>query len=270
MALREFATRTVLVALLAGPALVAPAHAETPASVAATSRFDAIVSRGKIRVGTKGDYRPFTFLDKSTGKFEGYDIDAALALGKALGVEVEFVETKWPDLAKDFAADKFDIAMGGVSITLARQKIGFFSTPIMREGKTPIARCADKDKFTTVKDIDQPTTKVVVNPGGTNEAFARENFKSSDIRVHNDNVTIFDEIASGKADVMVTDASETRFQQKLHPGVLCAIHPDAPFNFAEKAYWMQRDVALKDFVNQWLHIASETGEIKAIYAKWFE
>lgn len=83
-------------------------------------------------------------------------------------------------------------------------------------------------------------------------------------------MTIFDEIASGKADVMVTDASETRFQQKLHPGVPCAIHPDAPFNFAEKAYWMQRDVALKDFVNQWLHIASETGEIKAIYAKWFE
>jgi cyclohexadienyl dehydratase len=255
---------------VAVPVSVVPALAQTsqPANVA--TRLDDIISRGRLRVGTTGDYRPFTYLDKATGKYEGYDIDVALALGKAIGAEVEFVATTWPDLSKDFAADKFDIAMGGVSITLPRQKIGYFSTPVMREGKTPIARCADKDKFTTVADIDKPTTDVVVNPGGTNEAFARGNFKAAPIRVHNDNVTIFDEIANGNADVMVTDASETRFQQKLRPGVLCAIHPDQPFNFAEKGYWMQRDVALKEFVNQWLHIASETGELRTIYAKWFE
>ena len=39
--------------------------------------------------------------------------------------------------------------MGGVSITLDRQKKGMFSTPIMREGKTPIARCTDKGKYET-------------------------------------------------------------------------------------------------------------------------
>jgi len=36
---------------------------------------------------------------------------------------------------KDFEADNFDIAMGGVSITLDRQKKGMFSTPIMREAR---------------------------------------------------------------------------------------------------------------------------------------
>jgi len=187
-----------------------------------------------------------------------------------MGVDIEFVATSWPALTQDFAADKFDIALGGVTITLARLKLGFFSTPIMREGKTPIARCADKGRFATIADIDKPDTRVVVNPGGTNEKFARGNFKAADIRVYNDNVTIFNEIADGKADVMVTDASETRFQQKLHPGVLCAIHPEKPFDFAEKGYWLQRDVALKEFVDQWLHIAAETGEMKATYVKWFE
>jgi hypothetical protein len=58
----------------------------------------------------------------------------AEALGKALGVKVEYVHTAWPQLMKDFEAQKFDIAMGGVSITLDRQKKGFFSTPIMCEG----------------------------------------------------------------------------------------------------------------------------------------
>jgi cyclohexadienyl dehydratase len=171
---------------------------------------------------------------------------------------------------KDFEADKFDIAMGGITITLDRQKKGPFSSPIMREGKTPIARCADQAKYQTLADIDKPGTRVIINPGGTNERFARANIKSAEIKVYADNVTIFDEIAKDDADVMVTDASETRYQQKLHPGVLCAVHPDQPFDFAEKAYWMQRDQALKDFVDQWLHIAKEDGTFKKIYAVWFE
>jgi cyclohexadienyl dehydratase len=248
----------------------APQPAGAPASTTAAARLDQVLAHRKLRVGTTGDYPPFTFLNKETGKFEGHDIDVATALAKAMGVEVEFVPTSWPTLSKDFAADKFDMAVGGVSITLPRQMIGYFSRPIMREGKTPITRCQELEKFDTIAEIDQAATRVIVNPGGTNEKFARGHFKAADIRVHNDNVTIFKEIAEGKADVMVTDASETRYQQKLHPGVLCAAHPDKPFDFSEKAYWLQRDVALKEFVDQWLHIATETGEMKSIYSKWFE
>ncbi len=237
---------------------------------AASSRLDDIMKRGTLRVGMTGDYLPFTSLDKVTSRFRGFDVDMAEALGKALGVKVEYVQTGWPRLTKDFEADNFDIAMGGVSITLDRQKKGMFSTPIMREGKTPIARCADKKKYETIADIDRPGTRVIVNPGGTNERFAEANVKNAEIKVHGDNVTIFDEIANGNADLMMTDSSETRYQQKLHPGVLCAVHPDQPFDFAEKAYWMQRDVALKAFVDQWLHIAMEDGSFRKIYAAWFE
>ena len=128
--------------------------------------------------------------------------------------------------------------MGGVSVTLDRQKIGFFSAPYLREGKTPIARCADQDKYQTLADIDRPGVRVIANPGGTNERFDRAHLHAADIVLYPDNLTIFDELAKGDADVMITDASETRFQQKLHPNVLCAIHPDKPFDFAEKAYWM--------------------------------
>jgi cyclohexadienyl dehydratase len=68
---------------------------------------------------------------------------------------------------------------------------------------------------------------------------------------------------------LITDASETRFQAKMHPGVLCSIHPDQPFDFAEKAYWMAPDPALKAFVDQWLHLMQEDGEFGALYAKRF-
>ena len=255
-----------LLACLAAALLVAAnvAHAQQ------TSRLDEIIQRGSLRVGMTGDYPPFASLDKATQTFRGFDVDMAEQLGKALGVKVEYVQTAWPQLSKDFSADKFDIAMGGVSITLDRQKLGLFSAPIMREGKTPIARCADVTKYGTIADIDKSGVRVIENPGGTNERFARANIKNAEITIHGDNVTIFDEIAKGNADLMITDASETRYQQKLHRGVLCAVHPDKPFNFAEKAYWLQRDSALKDFVDQWLHIAMEDGSFEKVYAAWFE
>ena len=238
-------------------------------ALADSSHFDSILATHVLRVGTTGDYRPFTALDKSSGEYSGFDIDLARSLGQALGAKVEFVPTVWGSLASDLQNGDFDIAMGGISVTLDRQKTGLFSSPYMREGKTPIAHCSDQAKFQTLADIDRPGVRVIANPGGANERFDRAHLHAANIVLYPDNLTIFDQLAKGEADLMITDASETRFQQKLHPDVLCAIHPDKPFDFAEKAYWMVPDFALKAFVDQWLHLAMEDGEFDALYAKWF-
>lgn len=100
--------------------------------------------------------------------------------------------------------------------------------------------------------------KVLVNPGGTNERFDRANLHRADIVVFPDNTRIFDELAAGQADLMITDAVETKLQQRLHPD-LCAIHPDQPFDFGELGYLLPPDIVLKAFVDQWLHITAESG-----------
>ena len=246
-----------------------PAAAVAPAAApVAASRLDAIMAKGTLRVGTTGDYRPFSYLNPESKQYEGLDIEMAQSLAQALGVKLELVPTTWANLMKDFEADKFDAAMSGVSVTLDRAKKGYFTIPLMREGKTPIARCTDKGKFETLADIDKPEVRVIVNAGGTNEKFARANIKKANIEVWKDNVTIFKQIADGKADLMMTDSSETLYQQKLNPQ-LCAVHPDKPFDFAEKAYWLQRDIAFKEFADQWLHLQMENGGYNAIFAKWF-
>ena len=168
-----------------GAALAAPA-------LAAESRLDAVLESRILRVGTTGDYRPFTALDKTTGEYSGFDIDMARSLAQALGVQIKFVPTTWSKLAGDLAAGAFDIAMGGVSVTLDRQKTGFFSAPYLRDGKTPIARCADQEKFQTLAEIDRAGVKVIANPGGTNERFDRARLHAAEIVVYPDNLTIFD------------------------------------------------------------------------------
>ncbi|RBP15762.1 cyclohexadienyl dehydratase [Roseiarcus fermentans] len=245
---------------------IALAAAAVPAA-ADSSRLDAIVAASVIRVGTTGDYKPYTFLDKA-GDRSGFDVEMARALGEALGVQVAFVPTTWPNLAHDLQSGAFDIAMGGVSITPERQAIGVFSDPYLRDGKTPIARCADRSKYQTLSDIDRPGVRVIVNPGGTNERFDRARLHQAEIVVQPDNASIFDTLAAGGADVMITDASETRLQQTLHPGTLCAIHPETPFEVAQKAYWMPPDPALEAAVDRWLRKMKDTGALEALETKW--
>ena len=236
---------------------------------AEASALSDILQRGVIRIGVAGDYPPFAQRDSVSGAYSGFDVDLAQSLGAALGARVEFVPTSWANLSADFAAARFDVGMGGISVTLARAKLGFFTQSYLREGKTPIARCADKAKFATLAEIDKPGVTVLVNPGGGNEAFDRAHLKAARVEVHPDNRTIFDALAGGDGDLMITDASETRYQAKRHSGVLCAIHPDAPFDFGEKAYWAPYDVALDGFLDQWLHRVREDGTFAGVYAKWF-
>jgi chorismate mutase-like protein len=254
-------------AAMAGALPLANAAESVPARAAApASRLDEILARGVLRVGTTGDYKPFSYR-VGTGGFIGLDVALAGDLAKTLGVKLQIVPTTWGAMMADLGEDRFDLAMGGVSISLERQKRAWFSIPYLRDGKTPIARCEDARKFQTLADIDRPEVRLIVNPGGTNERFARANVPHAPLTVFPDNVAIFDRIAAGEADVMITDAIETRLQQRLHPR-LCAIHPDAPFDFSEKAVLLPRDAALKAYVDQWLHQAIESGAFAKADEQW--
>jgi cyclohexadienyl dehydratase len=257
--------RRACMLVLAMLLLLHPAAAEN--SSRAVGVLDRIAASGVLRVGSSGDYRPFSYRDPASLEFSGIDIDMAASLAASLRVRLAIVKTSWPTLMGDLAAGKFDIAMGGISINAERQQRALFSIPYLVDGKTPIARCADRDAYATIAAIDWPETRVIVNPGGTNERFARDHFRRARVAVYPDNTTIFDEIVAGRADVMITDASETLLQQKLHPE-LCAIHPEAPFDSSEKAYLLPRDSRWKAFVDRWLHRAIVGKEYAAIADRW--
>jgi len=255
--------RTPLVVLALPLMLASPVvHAQS----ASASRLDDVMKSGKLRVCTPGDYKPFS-LQKPDGSFEGLDIDLVQASAKSLGVEIEMVKTAWPQLMKDFV-DKCDVAVGGISVTTDRQKTAFFTEPYMVNGKAPITKCENVKKFQTVADIDKPGVTVIENPGGSNERFARANFKQAKIVIFNDNVTIFDEILKGNADVMISESVETIVQSKLRPG-LCAVNPDKPLQYGEMAWLVPRgDAAFKAWMDQWLHLAKAGGDYDRITGKW--
>ncbi|WP_435243475.1 transporter substrate-binding domain-containing protein [Streptomyces cucumeris] len=266
------AVAALLAATAAGSALAAGSAAPSAAERARPhgTLLDEVPERGVLRVCTTGDYRPFTHRDPTTGAYSGIDIKMAGDLAKSLDATPEYRATTWADLTGDVAAGRCDIGMGGVSVTLARARTVSFSEPYLTDGKTPIVRCADERKYTTLEEIDRPGVRVVVNPGGTNEQFARAHIEKATLTVHPDNTTIFDEIIEGRADVMMTDASETRYQSAIHPE-LCAVHPDKPFSFSEKAYALPRgDTQFREYVDQWVHLATHDGTYERYEDEWLK
>ncbi|MFH6786848.1 MULTISPECIES: transporter substrate-binding domain-containing protein [Methylobacterium] len=228
------------------------------------SRLDQVVERKVLNVCTTGDYRPFSYRPDGANDFVGIDIDLGRSLAKSLDAEAVFIQTKWSDLLADFKA-KCDIAMSGISVTLPRQREAFFSEMYLVNGKAPIVRCDDVAKYQTTKAINQPATRVVVNPGGTNEKFARANLGDAQIRLFPDNRVIWREIAEGRADVMVAESVEVKLQEKLHPG-LCAVNPDQPLQYGEMGFLLPRgDAAFKAYVDQWLHLTKASGEFARIF-----
>ena len=246
--------------------LAAAFTAQVQAQDAGASRLDAVQKAGKLRACSPGDYKPFS-LHRPDGVFEGLDVDLLQSAAKALGVEVEWVKSSWPTLMKDFQ-EKCDVGVGGISVTLERQKSAFFTTAYMVNGKAPITKCENVSKFQTVADIDKPNVTVIENPGGSNERFARAHFKQAKIVIFPDNVTIFDEILKGRADVMISESVETIVQQKLRPG-LCAVNPDRPLQYGEMAWLLPRgDGVFKAWFDQWLHLSKASGDHDRIVTRW--
>ena len=110
----------------------------------ASDVLGAIKQRGYILVSTDPNYEPQSFLNTdgsrpgntkcpkdalTTAEMQGFDVDAAIAIGDGLGVETCFATPSWDLITAGSWADKWDVSVGSMTITTTRQKILDFSVP---------------------------------------------------------------------------------------------------------------------------------------------
>jgi ABC-type amino acid transport substrate-binding protein len=242
----------------------APGLAETPESDILTE----IRERGVLRVGTAGDYQPMSYLDPETGTYIGFDAELAEDLAAALGVTVKYVKTSWPTLMEDTLAGQFDLAVCGITITEARKEQALMSDGYLVNGKTILCRAEDAEKYRSLEAVNKPEVRVMENPGGLNEKFARENLPEATLIIHDVNQEIPGLVASGEADVMITEIMEAGFYVRKDPRLAAPLIHE-PFTNGELGFLMQKgNEPLLKFVNAFLVQEKESGRLDELAEKY--
>lgn len=231
--------------------------------------IERIKEKGVLLAGTTGDYHPLTFLEQD-GSYTGFGIEVAEAIAKELGVGIKFVPTSWPTLTADVLEEpqKFDLAIGGITITDKRLETMLMSEGYLANGKTILCRRADAEKFKSLEDIDKPEVKVMVNPGGTNELLAKEKLTHATIIVHESNLEIPQLIAEGAADIMITEITEAPYYTSID-NRLAAPLIDKPFTHGFIGVLMRKgqDDLLKA-VNEAIVKMKADGSLKKLHEKY--
>jgi polar amino acid transport system substrate-binding protein len=132
----------------------------------ADNLLDDINNRGYILVSTDPNYEPQSFLNTdgsrpsdtkcpsdalTTAEMQGFDVDVAIAVGDALGVETCFATPNWDVITAGNWADKWDVSIGSMTITTARQQVLDFSVPYYY---TPAVFAVSADsEFSSIDDL---------------------------------------------------------------------------------------------------------------------
>jgi len=132
----------------------------------ATDLLGAIKERGFILVSTDPNYAPQSSLNTegkrpadtkcpsdalTTSEMQGFDVDAAIAIGDALGVETCFATPDWDVITAGAWADKWDVSVGSMTITPERQSVLDFSVPYY--GTPAVVAVAKDSGFTSLDDL---------------------------------------------------------------------------------------------------------------------
>lgn len=103
------------------------------AGSASDSHLNKVLKSHTLRVGVQTEAAPWG-VRKSDGSYEGFDIDLANALGKALGAKVEFVPATNESRIPMLQADKADVIIASFTATNERAQQVAFSVPYASGG----------------------------------------------------------------------------------------------------------------------------------------
>jgi hypothetical protein len=126
MSIRRFFLAFALT-LLGGLSALSPAQAQQD------NLLETVKKRGKLQVGFSS-FVPWAMRDKQ-GQWVGFEIDVSTKLAQDLGVQLELIPTAWDAIIPSLIAGKFDLIIGGMTITPARQEQIDFTSAYSTSGQ---------------------------------------------------------------------------------------------------------------------------------------
>ena len=235
--------------------------------LAKKSHVEKILQRGELRVGFESGYVPFEMTDKK-GNFIGFDMDFGRRLAKAMGVKFVPVNTAWDGIIPALMTDKFDIIMGGMTITQERNLKILFADPYIVVGQSILLNKKHEGKVLSFKDLNDPKFILTSRMGTTGEQAIKKYIPKATYKGFESEAEAGLEVINGKADALVYDLPFCGFLYGSQ-GRGKTVFLNEPFTYEPLAWAINKgDPDFLNYLNNFLRQSKGDGFYEKVYDKW--
>lgn len=238
-------------------------------SAATAGMLEDVQKRGTLRVGMS-TFVPWAMRDKD-GNLIGFEIDVATQVAEDMGVKVEFVPTAWSGIIPALIAKKFDIIIGGMSITPQRNLTVNFTTPYAHSGQQMAANMQLAGDFKTREDFKSSDVTIACRRGATPCKAAQKLFPKATVRRFDDDAQAFQEVVNGNAHGMISSAPKPRFWSDAHPTKVFLPFGDENLTKGDEAFALRKgDPDALNFFSNWIVVKTSNGWLQERHDYWFK
>ena len=238
-----------------------------PSLAADTPNLNKINDRGTLRVGMS-TFVPWA-MRNTQGELIGFEIDVAKRLAADSGWKVEFVPTAWDGIIPALLAQKFDVIIGGMSVTPERSKSVLFTTPYSHSGVQVAANRELADGFSEFSDFNSRRVKIAARRGAFTVQVARETFPKAKILQFDDDAQAFQEVINGNAHAVIASSPKPEHEAVKNSDKLFIPFTER-LSKGNEAFAVRLGESDKQaFFDNWIQARTDDGWLSERYEYWF-
>ena len=241
--------------------------ADTQQSLAAESVIETIKKRGVLKVGMS-TFVPWAMRDKN-GELIGFEIDVAKKVAADMEVEVEFVPTAWDGIIPALLAGKFDVIIGGMSITPSRNLTVNFTRPYANSSLGVMANKELAGALSWPEGYNASDVTLVCRRGSTPCVYIQERFPKATLRQFDDQGQTLQEVLNGNAHAMISSQPLPAFTIYDNPEVVFAA-TEEKIDPGNEAFALRKgDPDALNFFSNWILVHRSNGWLEERHKYWF-
>lgn len=219
---------------------------------------------GVLTLAVDDTFPPMEYRD-TNNKLVGFEIDLGNAIGKKLGVKVQWVPTAWDGIIMGLTAKKYDAIMSTLCITDARKKQIDFSKPYFKLQEIIAVKAGN----TSIKTADDLEGKVVgCQIGGANQATLTKMSGIKEIKTYNKITDAYTDLGAGRLDAVVTEGPIAAYYKKTNTSFDALL--DKPIASQDVGIaFTKGNTALNEKVQKALDELKADGTMSKLSIQWF-
>ncbi len=254
--------KTTLLAACAALFLAAPAAASEH------SVLEKILAAGEVRVGMS-TFVPWVMRSKD-GEYIGFEVDVAREVAKDMGVELVIVPTQWDGIIPALLSGKFDVIIGGMSITPERNLKVNFTRPYAQSGLQIVANRNQAQGFDEFEDFNSEDVIFTMRRGVTAIDAVERLFPAAQTRLFDEEATAIQEVVNGNSTAWVSASPSAVIAIADHGDKLFLPFLETFDNSNEGFGLRKNDPDALNFFNNWILTKQESGWLQDRHTYWFK